>query len=206
MSDIQAITDKARQAQGFFGMAEMVEAYGEANDLLDPHSILISPGVELGTGNVIYPGVTLARSEAAVLRVGSGNILHNGTDISAETGKIVISDKNLFGPGGVQIGADRIGAHIRIGSNCRLRYGARVFGKSTLGDGCQVLGAVEAVDCQLGSGGSHEEPDPDKRGGVLKGFGRARDVKVPRGFALAGEGTFDNAKLLPQSHFHPKPE
>ncbi|MEZ5904626.1 MAG: hypothetical protein R3C69_05825 [Geminicoccaceae bacterium] len=60
-------------------------------------------------------------------------------------------------------------------------------------------------DCELGPGGAFTEPDPDERGGVLKGAGPARHLLVPKGHVIAAYGPFDQAAMQQQSFFHPKP-
>lgn len=59
--------------------------------------------------------------------------------------------------------------------------------------------------CTLGAGGSHAEPDPDRRAGVLKGAGPARHLTVPQGQVIAAWGPFQQEAMLKQSFFHPKP-
>ena len=58
--------------------------------------------------------------------------------------------------------------------------------------------------CRLGDGGSHAEPDPNRRGGVLKGAGVARGLHVPQGGVIQAFGIFDTASLRRQVEFHPK--
>lgn len=37
-----------------------------------------------------------------------------------------------------------------------------LLGKTTLGDGSQILGNITTQNCTLAGGGSHEEANPDK--------------------------------------------
>ena len=47
------------------------------------------------------------------------------------------------------------------------------------------------------------EPDPDRRGAVLKGLGQARHLTLARGRVIQAFGIFDLADSRPQSFFHP---
>ena len=102
--------------------------------------------------------------------------------------------------------ADRPGEAITIGDHGRYRYGAVLRGRAELGSGSQVLGPVIVEECTLGAGGSFAEPDPDRRGGVLKGVGPARGLTVPRGQVIAAYGLFAQAAMLRQRFFHPPPK
>ena len=73
-----------------------------------------------------------------------------------------------------------------------------------VGSGAQVLGPIRIQHCRLGSGGSFREPDPDRRGAVLKGCGIARNLEIPTGMVIQAFGIFAEAPLRHQSHFHPK--
>ena len=69
-----------------------------------------------------------------------------------------------------------------------------------------TTGAITVQDCSLEEGGNYKEPDPDLRGAVLKGSGIARDIQLPKGHVINAYGTFQNASLESQSHYHPKPK
>ncbi|MEM9633225.1 MAG: AraC family transcriptional regulator [Pseudomonadota bacterium] len=195
--------DAARQARGFLPISQMM-ALLDGNLVLDPFSTLISTGVSFGRDNVLYPGVTLQASEGAKISLGDANILHSGTSVSSSHGSVTIRDHNQFGEGGFTAKANRPGAKIRIGSHGRYLNNPSVFGETVLGDGTQILGNITVDTCSLGGGGSHAEPDPDLRGGLLKGQGTARNLIVPMGHVIAAQGSFFEDDLLPQSHFHPK--
>ena len=75
---------------------------------------------------------------------------------------------------------------------------------NVIGRGAQVLGPIRMQECRLEDGGSHVEPDPDRRGGVLKGAGVARGLSVPRGGVIQAFGTFEAGALRRQVEFHPK--
>lgn len=195
--------DTARVACGFLTVEAMMELL-DGNHVLDPFSTLVSPGVVLGKGNIVYPGVTLKVSGSATLTFTDNNTLHAGCLFEASHGDILVGSGNCFGEGGFTAKANREGAGIRIGDRGRYLSNPTVFGETTLGDGCQLLGSITVDSCTLEGGGSYEEPDPDLRGGLLKGRGLARCLTVPRGKVIAGEGAFRQEDLLPQSHFHPK--
>ena len=73
-----------------------------------------------------------------------------------------------------------------------------------LGTGSQVIGPIRVQNCHLGEGDDHTAPDPDTRGGVLKGYGLARGLAVPQGHVIAGNGTFNLEEMKRQSFYHPK--
>jgi carbonic anhydrase/acetyltransferase-like protein (isoleucine patch superfamily) len=196
-----ASVDAARRAAGFLTIAELAEL-AKTCRVFDPFSTLISRSVELAPGNILYPSVVIEAVGSAHIAIGAGNVFWPGTVVHATGGEISIGERNSFGPGGVTIRLEEQG-RIAIGSEGRFRDGAGIFAGCILGDGAQVLGPIQAQDCMLGAGGSHAEPDPDLRGGVLKGVGRARGLRVGRGEVILGEGRFEQGSLKPQSHYHP---
>ncbi|WP_269581253.1 AraC family transcriptional regulator [Roseibium sp. Sym1] len=203
MNSLLQKIDAARLACGFLTVEAMMEVL-DGNHVLDPFSTLVSAGVAFGKGNILYPGVTLKTSGSANLTFADNNTLHAGCLFEASLGDILVGSGNCFGEGGFTAKANRAGARIRIGNSGRYLNNPGVFGETTLGDGCQLLGGITVDSCTLEGGGSYEEPDPDLRGGLLKGRGLARNLTVPKGKVIAGEGGFVQADLLPQSHFHPK--
>lgn len=196
-------TDAARAACGYLTLSAMMDVL-EGNHVLDPFSTLLSEGVTLGRNNVLYPGVTLKAAGGARIDLGDGNILHAATLFEASEGRILVGNDNQFGEGGFTAKANRPGADIRIGDHGRYLNNPSVFGTCRLGDGTQLLGAIVVDSCSLEDGGSYLDADPDLRGGLLKGSGVARNLTVPRGMVIAGNGTFRAEDLLPQTHFHPK--
>jgi len=203
MNNLLEKTDTARVACGFLTIDAMMEAL-DGNHVLDPFSTLVSPGVVLGKGNILYPGVTLKASGDGRLTLADNNTLHAGCLFEASHGNILAGSGNCFGEGGFTAKANRTGAQIRIGNFGRYLNNPSVFGETSLGNGCQLLGGITVDSCTLEGGGSFEEPDPNLRGGLLKGRGLARSLTIPRGKVIAGEGGFRQEDLLPQSHFHPK--
>lgn len=201
-SPVQAAIDRQRRALGFLTVAETLALTARGNAILDPHSILISATARIGGNNRFYPGVTVEAGDGAEITIGDGNVFWPDAVIAAASGTIVIGNANQFGPGGFTAGLDRTGGKIEIGSHGRFRDGASVFAGCVLGDGAQILGPIQAQATVLGAGGNHEDPDPDGRGGVLKGSGRARSLTVGRGQAIEGRGHFDVADIKPQSFYH----
>jgi len=195
--------DAAREACGYLTVEAMMEAL-EGNHVLDPFSTLVTAGVQLRRRNILYPGVTLKAFGPARLVMADGNSLHAGCLFEASRGDIIVGSGNSFGEGGFIAKANRQAARIEIGDAGRYQNNPSVFGETTLGDGCQLLGSIIVDSCTLEGGGSHEEPDPDLRGGLLKGSGLARNLTIPKGKVIAGQGAFQETDLLPQSHFHPK--
>lgn len=197
--------DRVRQQQGFLSVTATVALIARGAAILDPHSTLVSDGVDLGPGVVIWPGVVLQRSEDGELSVGAGTVLYSGTRIVARGGRVVIGQHVEIGDeGGFTVKADKPGVAISIGDEARLLGGGSAMLDNVIGRGAQVLGPIRMQACRLDAGGSHSEPDPDLRGGVLKGAGVARGLHVPQGGVIQAFGVFDTALLLRQVEFHPK--
>ncbi len=195
--------DVMRAKAGFLTIDQLLERFGD-NLLLDPFSILISEGVSLGNGNILHPGVRICARTGSRVVLGSGNTLFSGAVIEAADGNITVGDHNEIGDGGFSARASRPGAEITIGSNGRYQGGASILGRSVLGAGTQLLGQIAAMDCSLEAGEDYRCPDPDLRGGVLKGFGIASNIHVPCGWVIAGRGEFKEEMMVLQTTFHPK--
>jgi carbonic anhydrase/acetyltransferase-like protein (isoleucine patch superfamily) len=197
--------DDIRRQHGFLSMADTAALIGRGVVMFDPYSTLISEDVDLGAGVVIWPGVTLQRLDAGTLAVGTGTVLHSGTRIVARGGTVVIGRRAEIGEeGGFTLKADRPDVVIEIGDEARLLGGGSAVLNNVIGRGAQVLGPIRMQECRLEDGGSHVEPDPDRRGGVLKGAGVARGLSVPRGGVIQAFGTFEAGALRRQVEFHPK--
>lgn len=200
-----AAIDAHRAARGFMAVAELLDVLGAGqNIVLDPFSILVSKGVEIGSGNVLYPNVIIEATNAGGIRIGGGNVFYPGTMLLADRGSVAIGDSNEIGSGGVQIKAAIPDAAIHIGSEGRYMNGAAIVGQCTLGSGSQVLGAITVEGCTLEPGDSYKGADPDMRAGVLKGFGVARNLTVKQGEVINGRGNFSEAPVERQVTYHPK--
>lgn len=198
--------DATRRQFGLLTIREVMENVARNNVVLDPFSLLIGVSASFGRGNVFRPHVEIMTEDDGSVVVGDDNRFLSGCAIRASAGRIEIGNGNWLGEGGLVIDADRADAAIEIGDEGRYRYGAVIRGKATLGSGSQVLGPVIVDDCSLGAGRSFLEPDPDQRGGVLKGVGPARGLTVPRGQVIASYGPFAQHAMQPQRFFHPKAE
>jgi hypothetical protein len=177
-------SDAARRRLGFFTVEETARLAEGGVLVLDPFSTLVSPGVEIAEGAVLYPGVALCRATGGRIVVGAGAEIgfEGGFSASAEEGEVVL-----------------------IGTRARLTGGGAIQGSATLGEGTQILGRIAVRACTLEGGGDHTEPDPDQRGAVLKGFGQARNLTLERGRVIQAFGIFDPAEERWQSSFHPPP-
>lgn len=193
------------RGESLLTVEEILDVVARDNVVLDPGSLIVSRGVTIGAGNLFHAAVSLLAEPPGDLRIGDGNVFETGTKIEASDGSISIGDRNQLGEGVVTIKANRPGARIVLEDDTRLVGIVGVYGDTRLGRGSQILGSVTALDCVLEPGGSHAEPDPDRRGGLLKGHGAARGLHVPQGRVIVGNGSFDAADLVTQSTFHPKP-
>ncbi len=197
------LLNAARERLGFLDISQTIALNQEGNIVLDPFSTLISRGVRLGSGNVIYPSAILECDAPGILTIGDNNIFRSGTEIAALGGVISIGNGNQFGEGGFFAKANREGARIEIGNSGRYLSGATVVGKTVLGSGSQILGSITADNCELEAGEPYSHPDPDLRAAVLKGQGLARQIKLARGEVIQGNGRFAREDILRQTHFHP---
>lgn len=198
------IADEQRIALGWRTVVEVLELAEAGSVVLDPYSLLIGREVKLGRHNVFYPNVVIECDTESRISLGDTNTFLPGAWLSATNqGEIQLGHRNRIGEGGARITVDRPGAAIRIGHRTRVVGGAAISGPAVLGDGSQVIGqvAVQAIDLAAGSDWTYA--DPDGRGGVLKGFGRGRNLTVGRGEVLNGQGDFANAPLERQRTYHP---
>lgn len=195
--------DQQRTDKNFFTTAELIEAIGERNVILDT-SVLIGKHAVIGTGNTFYSGVVIEQQGDGTLTIGDGNVFYPGAYILSTAGAVSIGDNNEFGPAGATIKANTSDAVITIGSNGRYCDGVSIMGKTTLGTGSQILGNITVQSCTLASGGTFQEPDPDMRAAVLKGFGLARNITLDIGQVVNGSGNFADSPIERQSTYHPK--
>ncbi len=207
MSKPAAPTDSARRALGFMGVAE-TEALGARGILvLDPCSTLVSPGALLADGMVLWPNVSVQVMAGGAVSIGADTILLPGTRVLASSGIVRIGEGAEIGAeGGFTIDVRAADNVIEIGAGARLLGGGSLSRSNQVGDGAQILGPIRAQECRLGSGDTHHGPDPDRRGGVLKGAGVARRLVVPQGRVVQAFGLFSEAAMHWQTFFHPQPE
>lgn len=197
--------DAARRAAGLLTVDQVVALADRGVTVFDPFSTLVGERVELGEGCVLYPGTVLECDAESACVLGRDNLLAPGTRILAvHGGRVRIGDGNALGEGGAQVKANRQDARIEIGDRTRISGGAEVVGISTLGDGCQVIGAIGAQSVTLEGGGDWTHPDPDARGAVLKGFGLARGLSLRVGDVVNGAGDFRAAAVERQIDYHPR--
>jgi carbonic anhydrase/acetyltransferase-like protein (isoleucine patch superfamily) len=186
-------------------VAALAELADSAIRVLDPFSTLISAGVVIGQDTVIYPGVVIQRDGASRLVLGGENVLYPGTFLLAERGgSLLIGDACELGPGVVQVKANLPESDIKLGSGVRLLNGCELTGQSELGDGCQIIGPVQAQSVRLAGGlGGYGWPEPDERGALLKGSGLARNIVLNRGEVASCQPSFADVEVVRQSRFHP---
>ncbi|MCB8820620.1 hypothetical protein [Microvirga rosea] len=202
--DVIAALDSSRRSMGFLTLSEMLAQFGEDVRMPDPASVLVSPGTILESGVVLWPGTILQAVGRATIEIGAGTILFPGTRVVAVDGRIAIGAQAEIGEeGGFTLKAEA-GSLITVGDGARLLGGGSLSGGNDIGRGGQILGPIRCQNCRLGAGATYRDPDPDERGGVLKGSGVARNVDVPQGSVIQAFGLFSEGTLRRQSYFHPK--
>ncbi|MBA1157089.1 hypothetical protein [Microvirga mediterraneensis] len=204
MNEADLRNDEAQQRLGFLSREETA-ALGHRGILLpDPGSVLVSPGVRLDEDVVLWPGVILQASSHGRIAIGPGTNLFPGTRVVASGGAVTIGSGAEIGEeGGFTIKAG-VGDTIAIGNGTRLLGGGSLTLTNRIGRGAQILGPIRCQNCTLGDGGTYRDPEPDERGGVLKGSGVARGIAIPQGHVIQAFGLFHEAVMRRQSYFHPK--
>lgn len=195
--------DEQRSERGFHTIPNLLEVVGQHNNILDEHSVLIGKNVMIGHSNIFYPGVIIEQQGDAAIQIGDSNTFYPGTYIYGSHGSLTIGSGNEFGPAGLTIRANMPNVSIVIGNDGRYCDSASIMGKTSLGDGSQILGNITAQGCVLAGGGSSKEPNPDKRAAVLKGFGLARGITLSVGQVVNGAGNFSDALVETQRSYHP---
>lgn len=198
-------TSRARQSKGFLSADDLAATVGQQNTILDPHSVLISKSASIGTGNTFYPNVIIECQGDGAITIGNDNTFYPGTYVLSSAGAVKIGNSNEFGPAGLVIKANMGDALIAVGDKGRYCDGASIMGKTSLGSGSQVFGNITVQGCTLAGGGNFQEPDPDNRASVLKGFGLARGISLEVGQVVNGSGNFADAPVEWQHDYHPKP-
>ena len=204
MDEMQKLSDAARRQLGFLTRAETAALSHRGILLLDPGSVLVSAYVWLEESVILWPNVILQGSAGGRIEIGRATNLFPGTRIVASGGSVIIGADAQIGEEGGFTNKAGAGETIEIGEGARLLGGGSLTLSNRIGRGAQILGPIRCQDCVLGDGGSHREPEPDVRGGVLKGSGIARHVEVPTGHVIQAFGLFADAVMRRQSYFHPK--
>jgi carbonic anhydrase/acetyltransferase-like protein (isoleucine patch superfamily) len=196
--------DAARERLGFLSEAGIIALSRLGIMLPDPGSVLVSGDVRLAEDVVLWPNVILQISAGGRITIGRGTNLFPGTRIVASGGSVTIGARTEIGEeGGFTLKAGA-GETIEIGDGARLLGGGSLTLSNRIGRGAQILGPVRCQNCLLGDGGTYRDPEPDARGGVLKGSGVARGIEVPQGHVIQAFGLFAEAVMRRQSYFHPK--
>jgi hypothetical protein len=196
--------DAARERLGFLSEAETIALSRLGIMLPDPGSVLVSGDVRLAEDVVLWPNVILQISAGGRITIGPGTNLFPGTRIVASGGSVTVGAGAEIGEeGGFTLKAGA-GETIDIGDGARLLGGGSLTLSNRIGRGAQILGPIRCQNCLLGDGGTYRDPEPDARGGVLKGSGVARGIEVPQGHVIQAFGLFAEAVMRRQSYFHPK--
>ena len=197
--------DAQRTSKGFLTVEQVFALCDRGNVILDPFSTLISATCTIGRGNTFYPSLVIQCADKGTLEIGESNTFYPGCLLIADQGKLVIGSSNQFGDGGCTIKVNRPDALVCGGNKGRDVNGPTIVGKTTLGTGSQVIGAVTVQDCVLDEGLDFTAANPDEQGAVLKGYGLARGLRIGKGQVLNGQGKFDPQNIEQQSSYHPKP-
>jgi len=193
-----------RNRLGFLTIEETLALSSRDNIILDVFSLLISKICTIGRNNTFFPNVIIQCTSNGTIEIKDNNTFYPSCLLIADQGKILIGNNNQFGDGGCNIKANRLQAVITIGDNGRYINGPTIIGKTTLGSGSQIIGAVTVQDCILEEGVDFRAQNPDEQAGVLKGSGLARGVKVGKGKVINGQGIFDQQMIENQNSYHKK--
>jgi hypothetical protein len=204
MNEADLRSDEARRRLGFLSLEETAALGDRGVQLPDPGSVLVSPHVRLEEDVVLWPNVILQVSFEGRITVGRGTNLFPGTRIVAPNGLVVIGTGAEIGEEGGFTIKTGPGDTIAVGNGARLVGGGSLTLSNRVGRGAQILGPIRCQNCTLGDGGTYRDPDPDERGGVLKGSGVARGIEIPQGHVIQAFGLFSEAVMRRQSYFHPK--
>jgi hypothetical protein len=122
-----------------------------------PGAVWVSGRARIGAGAVLHPTVVIECDESSSVMIDEGAVLHPGARVSAVNGGSAhVGARTILGPGGCTLVAD--GEDLRVGADGRYRM-ALLLGPGSYGDGCQVLGPIEARDCTLEGGAPGDSPD-----------------------------------------------
>lgn len=201
--ELLSMIDQQRNRNGFFSVSELLLLGERENIVLDPFSVLISSGVKIGYKNIFYPNTIIEIRDNGAISISDSNVFYPNSLFLAERGIIKIGSSNQFGDGGISVKANCSTSKIIINNFGRYMNGVQLIGCSYLGSGSQIIGNITAQDCHLEDGESFAHPDPTVRGGVVKGIGIARNLKVPTGMVINGLGTFQQENMQSQSYYHP---
>jgi hypothetical protein len=197
--------DDHRRSLGYLTVAETVGLAGEGVCVLDPASTLVATNAVIAPGAVLYPTVVVRCDAASRVSIGGDTVLWPGTVLIAQQGgEITVGESCELGPGGVQLKANTAGSSIRLGRGARLLNGCEVVGVSSIGDGCQLLGAIAAQSVRLEGGRGYAWPEPDERGALLKGSGLARGITLARGQVMNLQPSFADTTVETQDSYHPR--
>jgi hypothetical protein len=172
----------------------------------DPFAVQISRHVDFqGPCHIRGPVYLLADAPQA-LTIGCNVYIEGPSTLEAKNGaNLSVGDHAVIGlEGGFHVKANRSGSTIELGERIRLSGGGAIFGQSTVGNGAQILGRIQVVNCHLAAGADYAGPDPDTRGAVLKGMGQAENLRLGQGDVIQAFGIFSAAQIRRQAEFHPK--
>lgn len=118
-------------------------------------------------------------------------------------GEIIIGSYNNFN-GGISAKSNVPNSKIIFSNNGRYDGKINIFGDCKFGEGSQIIGTINVYNCTLIGGGDYREENPDRRAGLIKGIGTAKNIVVDKGFVVNGFGDFAKAAQELQSNYHKK--
>ena len=194
-----------RAIKNYLSIGQTIELAKNGNIIIDPFSVLISKSAKIGANNIFYPTVIVEINDiSSSIEIGNNNIFYPQSFLLTDNdGHVFVGNSNHF-EGGVSIKANMPGSCITIGDYGRYLNGAQIIGRCNLGSGSQIIGNITVQNCTLEEGESYLHKNPDLRGGLLKGFGLARDLVIEKGKVIDALGKFDPVNIKNQSFFHPK--
>lgn len=193
-----------RAVRNCLSLQETLDLTNQGNIVVDPFSTLLSKNAIIGENNIFYPNVIIEADSSGSIEIKNNNIFYPQTFMTAgKDGHIYVGSENHF-EGGVAIKANMQGSQIVFGNNGRYLNGVQFIGICNLESGSQVIGNITVQNCILEKGETYLHRNPDLRGGLLKGFGLARNLVIGKGKVIDGLGKFDIIDIQDQSFFHSK--
>ncbi len=210
MADLNALLECVNQHRArhqCLSIAQVIALAAQGVMVDDPFAAQISRHVVFHGPCHLRGAVYLFADAPRAITVGCNVFIEGPTTVEAKGGATVsVGNHAVIGlEGGFHVKANRSGSTMEIGDGVRLCGGGAIFGHTVVGQGAQVLGRIQVVNCVLAGGSDFADPNPDARGAVLKGMGLAENLHLGQGDVIQSFGIFSMAQIRRQLEFHPKP-